>query len=300
MDGDGMPEIITNSNGYGGWAKPNWANPLLPWTFSPVTAKGTWGAFTHGIGAGDLNGDGRLDLIFPTGWWEQPTSATAVPWVQHSATFGGQANPSEAFGGAQIFAYDVDGDGDNDVVTSQQAHGWGLAWYENLGQGKTFVQHIIMGTRLEVPKYGVAFAQLHALAIADLDGDGLKDIISGMRKGAHGNGLGVELQAPAVLYWFRLVRTPGQLASYFPYLVDSLSGIGTQISVQDVNGDRSPDILISRRAGSFVFLNQKVFPNALAPTKYQSNKHSSAGKPSFWQHFWRFLGRDLQGKTSQR
>ena len=33
-------------------------------------------------------------------------------------------------GGAEMAVYDVNGDGLNDVVTSLQAHGWGLSWFE--------------------------------------------------------------------------------------------------------------------------------------------------------------------------
>jgi hypothetical protein len=254
IDGDGKPELVTQSNGYGGWAQPDWTNPQQPWTFRQVTAQGNWPRYTHGMGVSDVNGDGRADLIFAEGWWQQPQSGSELPWVQHAAGFWGQEASGESYGGAQMFADDVDGDGDNDVITSLQAHGWGLAWFEQTGAG--FVKHLLMSTRDEEAQYGVAFAQLHALDLADVDGDGLKDIVTGKRKGAHGNGLGDELDAPAVLYWFQLTREPGQPPRYEPHLLDSEAGVGTQVVIADVNSDGLPDILSAARAGAFLFLNQ--------------------------------------------
>jgi FG-GAP-like repeat len=255
MDGDEKPEVVTVSGGFGGWAEPSWASPNAPWSFRKITAQGTWGSYTHGLGTSDVNGDGRPDLILAEGWWEHPAVLSDTPWVEHPAAFWGQQLASESYGGAQMLAYDVDGDGDNDLVTSLQAHGWGLAWFEQ--QPGTFVEHMIMNTRAEEAQYGVAFAQPHALAIADMDGDGLDDIVTGKRKGAHGVGLGSELEAPAVLYWFKLVRTPNALPRFEPHLIDSEAGVGTQVIVADVNGDHLPDILSAARAGVFVFQSSR-------------------------------------------
>jgi hypothetical protein len=254
VDGDGRPELVTLSGGYGGFAQPDWTQPEEPWTFHRVTNNGGWARYTHGMGVGDVNGDGRLDLLLPEGFWEQPEDPSATPWASTPATFWAQEAAGESYGGAQMFTDDVDGDGDADVITSLQAHGWGLAWFEQTGAG--FERHMLMNTRDEEAQYGVAFAQPHALELADLDGDGLKDLVTGKRKGSHGNGLGAELDAPAVLYWFRLVREPGQPPRYEPQLIDSEAGVGTQVVVADVNEDGLPDILTAARAGAFLFLNQ--------------------------------------------
>jgi hypothetical protein len=257
VDGDARPEIVTTAARFGGWVKFDPANPNVLWTFKSVTAQGpaSWDQYTHGTGAGDVNGDGRTDLLFPEGWWEQPAASSATPWTQHAAAFWGKELAGEDAGGAQMHVYDVDGDGDQDVVTSLQAHGWGLAWFEN--QGGAFTKRMILNTRADTALYGAAFAQLHAVALADLDGDGLKDIVTGKRKGAHGNGLSsAELNGAPVLYWLKLTRPAGQPPRFEPRLIDSASGIGTQITVADVNGDGRPDILTAARQGAFVFLNQ--------------------------------------------
>ena len=251
VDGDGRPELIAHWQDHWGFIRPNWKSPTEQWTFIPITKKGTWNQFYHGTGLGDLNGDGRPDLILNEGWWEQPADKTRQEWTEHPFLF------SNDKGGAQMFAFDVDGDGDNDVVTALNAHGWGLAWFEQIeacGQ-ITFTEHLIMGTREQESEFGVAFSQPHALEIADVNGDGLQDIVTGKRRWAHGPEGDVEPMAAPVNYWFELRRENGT-AQFLPHLIDNESGLGVQTSVRDVNGDGRPDVMTASKLGAFLFLNE--------------------------------------------
>jgi hypothetical protein len=249
VDGDGRPELVCHWEDRWGLLKFDPAAPQKPWSFVPVCEREQLEQFYHGTGIGDVNGDGRLDLITNDGWWEQPANWRSGPWTKHAFRFAKR-------GGAQMFAYDVDSDGDNDIITSLDAHGWGLAWFEQRRDqgGATFHEHKIMGDRTEEPKYGVAFTQPHALAMADIDRDGLEDIVVGKRRWAHGPKGDIEPDAAPVLYWFRLVRDQDQLARFEPQLIDDHSGVGVQITVADVNQDNKPDILTASKLGIFVFL----------------------------------------------
>ena len=161
-----------------------------PWECVKISEKGPYGKFTHGLGFGDVNGDGKTDWLAKNGWWEQ--GAAGELWQHHPFTFSGG-------GGSQMYTYDFDGDGDADVLTSLVAHGYGLAWFE---QDKgTFKKHMILSEKNEPGPYGVSFSQLHAVELVDLNGDGIKDIITGKRYWAH-NSKDPGGKDPAVLYWF--------------------------------------------------------------------------------------------------
>jgi hypothetical protein len=112
-----------------------------------------------------------------------------------------------------------------------------------------------MGNREQITTYKVAFTQPHALAMADIDGDGLQDIITGKRRWAHGPKGDIEPGADPVVYWFQLQRSPDGSVTYVPHLIDDNSGVGVQIAAQDVNNDGRVDVLTSSKLGSFLFLN---------------------------------------------
>ena len=168
LTGDGQPEIVCASNERLGYAEYDAADPTAKWTYHAVTDPGPWHPFTHGLGLGDVNGDGRTDILTAFGWLEQPESLASDPlWEPHVHQF--------CPGGAQMYVDDVDGDGDNDVITSLQAHAYGLSWFENTrGEDGAiqFVPHPIMGSKPDEHPHGVAFSQLHAMALHDMDGDG--------------------------------------------------------------------------------------------------------------------------------
>ena len=265
IDGDGKPEVLfTGPGAVMAYAKPDPADPTAAWKPHIISEQG-FGA-PHGMGLGDINGDGRMDVVNSRGWWEQPaTGAADTLWKFHPGPFGN--------GGAEMGVYDVNGDGRNDVVTAIAAHGWGLAWFEQKRdpQGNiSFARHDIMGDLTSKNAGDVAFSEIHAAAFADLDGDGVTDVIVGKRLYSHlESHLDPDPYGPAVLYWYRTVRNPKAEggAEFVPELIHNRSGVGSQFVVSDLNRDGSPDIVISCVKGTFVFWNQMRAPARSARKK---------------------------------
>jgi hypothetical protein len=272
LDKDGKPEVIFGqavANGGYAWAKPDPTNPTAVWTPHPVWAAGQ-AVNGHGLGVGDVNGDGRQDIVVPTGWYEQPASGiNTSPWPFHE---GELADPAVfGSGGGEMGVYDVNGDGLTDVVAGT-GHNWGINWFEQKKDG-TFVRHNIAQdfSTSATNMGGVVFSESHGARFADMDGDKIPDVITGKRYWSEAGNNVLTHNDPSgdpVLYIYKTVRDPKAPggARFVPELVHNKSGVGSSFDVVDFNKDGKLDIVVGNIFGTFTFTSKAAAPSA-APKK---------------------------------
>jgi|GEM_PF-374865 len=256
LDGDGQPEWIVNS-----W---NPRNPLMVWRlaatdeslpgnakYKMVPAKLAESGNSHGLGIGDLNGDGRIDVLTGSGWYEQPADN---PWGQ---TWAFHAD-WQLQASIPMLVADVDQDGRNDILVGE-GHDFGLYWWRQ--QEPDGAAKLVFDKRL----IDRSFSQPHALALADLDGDGKDELITGKRYFAH-NGSDPGGRDEPLLCRFQYDAAAENFQKTI--IEQGRVGTGLQICVGDLDGNGSFDIAVAGKSGTYLLLN----PTGPRNDEYQSRE----------------------------
>lgn len=199
-------------------------------------------SYGHGIGAGDVNGDGRADIVTPQGWLEAPANPRQGDWQFH---------PDFKLGDTGfIHVLDINEDGLPDLLTGM-AHNYGIFWMEQRPD-HTWVKHMIDDS----------WSQPHAITLVDLNGDGKKEVLTGKRFMAH-DGHDPGGREPLGIYWYEYRKSAdGKTVDWHRHVVDygGRAGGGMQIPVVDLDGDGDLDFAVGGKSGLFLFENLTKSP----------------------------------------
>ncbi len=240
VDGDGQLELVPNCPG----------GPLQVFKLLTDDAGRGTGEFAthqlwdqnqgHGLGFGDVTGNGHGDFILEHGWLEAPADTYAGEWTYHPDFDLGS-------GSIPILVVDVNGDGLNDLICGQ-AHDYGLDWWE---QGRD-AEGQRTWTRHRLDRYN---SQYHDLIWADIDGDGECELITGKRYRAH-CGTDPGQSDPVGLYYFKWTGDcfAKQIIDYGPTRVGK--GCGIHFALADLQGTERLDVIAPGKDGLYVFYNE--------------------------------------------
>lgn len=235
VDGDGKPEIVPNNPGH----PLKYLKLSAPNRFTTVKIAPTQG---HGLGFGDINGDGRGDFIISDGWLEAPVDRASENWTLHRDFALGTAS-------VPIVVADVNGDKRNDLIVGQ-GHSYGLHWYEQTrdanGQ-RAWKKHLIDDKN----------SQYHCLEWVDITGDGKPELLTGKRFRAH-NDKDPGSDDPVGLYYFTWDGSGKQFVKHNIAYGQAGVGKGTGIyfAVADLHKTGRKDIIVAGKDGLVVFFNE--------------------------------------------
>ena len=193
----------------------------------------------HGLGFGDVNGDGRGDFILCNGWLEAPEDPLNGEWLWHPEFELDRAS-------VPVLVADVNGDGLPDLIVGG-AHDYGLDWWEQRRDGgqRTWIRHPIDPFN----------SQYHDLHWVDLDGDGCCELVTGKRYRAHcGKDAGADDDIGVYYFKWNGESLSKQVISYGP--AGQGAGLGIHSVVTDLNGDGLPDIVAPGKDGLHVFFQE--------------------------------------------
>jgi hypothetical protein len=230
-------------------------------------------SYGHGIGAGDIDGDKRTDIVTPQGWLEGPPDPRAPgEWTFHAADWQQRAIPApprqtppsltappavavppagatapDSPRGAEwgfLHVIDINGDGRNDVLTTS-AHSYGLCWFEQRADG-TWQQHVI----------DHSWSHAHASALTDMNGDGRLDLVTGKRFQSR-NVAAAGDDEPLGIYWYEFSGTNG-VVNWTRHTISfgGKAGAGLQIVARDIDGDGDADVVSAGKSGLFISENR--------------------------------------------
>ena len=241
VDGDGELEIVPNTPG-----QPLYAFKLV----RDHDGKGT-GEFTkhlifdraqgHGLGFGDIDGDGRGEFVLIGGWLKAPEVPLSGPWTFHSEF------QLDSLSSVPILVVDINDDGVNELIVGA-AHGYGLDWYEQQLQpdgSRNWIKHPIDPFN----------AQYHDLQWADIDGDGKNELITGKRHRAHNGHEDGEADDLGIYYFkWNGESFSKQVIAYGPQ--GEGAGTGIYFWLADLRNTGRLDIVAPGKDGLQVFYNE--------------------------------------------